>query len=165
MTAKATRKPSPKSKPKAKLRTKPKLEIDYKNVEILAGRGLTQAQIALALGISEATLYARKRESEDFADAIKRGRAKAIGVVSGKLQELINEGNLGAIIFYLKAQGGWKETDKHEISGSNGEAIKVETKSEYDLSKLSVKQLETLEAILNGVSTSKPDGDKEVESS
>ena len=51
------------------------------------------------------------------------------------------------------------------LTGADGGAVKVETKQEYDLSKLSVSQLEALEAILHDSDTSKPSGDTTMESS
>ena len=73
-------------------------------------------EIALALGISEDTLGRRKRDSADFADAIKKGKAKGKAFVGGKLMEKIADGDTAAMIFYLKAKAGWKE--KQEITGS-----------------------------------------------
>lgn len=107
------------------MKTKPKIQIDLVQVEALAQRGLTQQQIADALGISVSTLYKNKRENEEFVDAIKRGKAKGIAVATNKLFELMKEGNLGAVIFFLKTQGGWKETNITEIQGKNGGAVQV----------------------------------------
>ena len=78
---------------------------------------------------------------------------------------LIKEGNPAAIIFYMKSRCGWRETVKQEITGADGGAVKIETKQEYDLSKLSVSQLEALETILNDSDTSKSGGNKTLESS
>ena len=100
--------------------TKPKIEINIKQVEALAARGLTQQQIADSLGISESTLYTNKRENVDFAEAIKRGKAKGIATVTNKLFAKIEEGNLTATIFYLKTQAGWKETSVNEITSPDG---------------------------------------------
>ena len=100
--------------------TKPKIEINLKQVEALAARGLTQQQIADSLGISESTLYTNKRENVDFAEAIKRGKAKGIATVTNKLFAKIEEGNLTATIFYLKTQAGWKETSVNEITNPDG---------------------------------------------
>ena len=100
--------------------TKPKIEINLKQVEALAARGLTQQQIADSLGISESTLYTNKRENVDFAEAIKRGKAKGIATVTNKLFAKIEEGNLTATIFYLKTQAGWKETNVNEITNPDG---------------------------------------------
>ena len=100
--------------------TKPKIEINLKQVEALAARGLTQQQIADSLGISESTLYTNKRENVDFAEAIKRGKAKGIATVTNKLFAKIEEGNLTATIFYLKTQAGWKETSVNEHISPDG---------------------------------------------
>ena len=100
--------------------TKPKIHIDLKQVESLAANGLTQEQIAAALGISESTLHQRKRDSADFAAAIKRGKAKGIALVTNKLMESIKGGNMTGMIFFLKTQAGWKETNVQEHTGANG---------------------------------------------
>jgi len=107
--------------------TKPKIHIDLKQVESLAANGLTQEQIAAALGISETTLHQRKRDSADFAAAIKRGKAKGIALVTNKLMESIKGGNMTGMIFFLKTQAGWKETNVQEHTGANGGAIQVNT--------------------------------------
>ena len=105
--------------------TKPKIQIDLKQVESLAANGLTQEQIAAALGISERTLRSRKGEIADFADAIKRGKAKGIALVTNKLMESIKGGNMTGMIFFLKTQAGWKETNLHEVTGANGDPISL----------------------------------------
>ena len=94
--------------------TKPKIHIDLKQVESLAANGLTQEQIAAALGISESTLHKRKQENPEFTAAIKRGKAKGIALVTNKLMESIKGGNMTAMIFFLKTQAGWKEPASQE---------------------------------------------------
>lgn len=105
--------------------TKPKIQIDLKQVESLAANGLTQEQIAAALGISERTLRSRKGEIADFADAIKRGKAKGIALVTNKLMESIKGGNMTGMIFFLKTQAGWKETNVQEHTGKDGTALQA----------------------------------------
>ena len=114
--------------------TKPKIQIDLKQVESLAANGLTQEQIAAALGISESTLHKRKQENTEFTAAIKRGKAKGIALVTNKLMESIKGGNMTGMIFFLKTQAGWKETNIQEVTGANGEAIQhaVSIKIEFD---------------------------------
>ena len=56
------------------MNTKPKIEIDLAKVEALASRLLTKEQIAISLGISEATFYNRQGENLEILEAIKRGR-------------------------------------------------------------------------------------------
>lgn len=105
--------------------TKPKIQIDLKQVESLAANGLTHEQIAAALGISESTLTKRKRESADFTAAIKRGKAKGIALVTNKLMESIKGGNMTGMIFFLKTQAGWKETNVQEHTGKDGTALQA----------------------------------------
>lgn len=96
-----------------------KIKLNLSKVEELASLGLTHEQIADSLGISQTTLYTRKK-SEDFAGAIKKGQAKGIAHVTNKLREQIDEGNMTAAIFFLKTRAGWKETqvieNNHKIS-------------------------------------------------
>ena len=148
-----------------KKRTRPRIQIDLDKVEQLAQVCDNEEEIALALGISYRTLQNRKKDFANFATAIKKGKAKANAFVGGKLMSLIKEGNSAAIIFYMKSRCGWRETVKQEITGADGGAVKIETKQEYDLSKLSVSQLEALETILNDSDTSKSGGNKTLESS
>ena len=105
--------------------TKPKIKIDLKQVEALAANGLTDEQIASALGISRTTLSNRKRENEQFVLAIKRGKAKGIALVTNKLMESIKGGNITGMIFFLKTQAGWKETNIQEHTGANGDPISL----------------------------------------
>ena len=114
--------------------TKPKIQIDLKQVESLAANGLTQEQIAAALGISESTLHKRKQENTEFTAAIKRGKAKGIALVTNKLMESIKGGNMTAMIFFLKTQAGWKETNVQEHTGANGQPIQqaITIKVEFD---------------------------------
>ena len=107
--------------------TKPKIQIDLAKVESLAANGLTDEQIASALGISRTTLSNRKRENEQFVQAIKKGKAKGIALVTNKLMESIKGGNMTGMIFFLKTQAGWKETNVQEHTGANGGAIQVNT--------------------------------------
>jgi DNA-binding Xre family transcriptional regulator len=113
------------------METKPKIELDLQQVEVLASRGLTKEQIADALGMSYSTLNRRQNDPEYAADlevAIKRGKAKAISFVAGKLQKLIEEGNLGAICFYLKTQGGWSEKSEMTFKGDAKNPLTIDNR-------------------------------------
>lgn len=92
----------------------PRIQIDLKKVEEYAQICDNEEEIALALGISYTTLQRRKKDYEDFGDAIKRGKAKANVFVGGKLMQKIKEGDTASTIFYLKTRCGWKETQKIE---------------------------------------------------
>ena len=49
-------------------KTKPKIEFDLAKVEELASRGLTNAQIAHNLNVSERTIYNNKKENAEIAE-------------------------------------------------------------------------------------------------
>ena len=93
-----------------------RIPIDLKKVEEYAQVCDSEEEIALALGISQATLIRRKKDYADFANAIKRGRAKANVFVGGKLMQKIKEGDTASTIFYLKTRCGWRETQKLDVT-------------------------------------------------
>ncbi len=116
----------------AKSKTKPRIEIDLDRVTELASRGLSHEQIAAALGISRTTLQARKRESEQFAQAIEKGQAQGIEQVSNALFQNAMGGNVTAQIFFLKARAKWRDRPE-DMDTDDGEAspvsVNVEVKS------------------------------------
>ena len=82
----------------------------------MASRGLTVAQIASCLGISETTLYKKQNEAE-FMDAIKKVRAEGINQVSNALFEKATQGNVTAMIYYLKTRDreNWGENQPEPL--------------------------------------------------
>ncbi|MDP4745244.1 MAG: hypothetical protein NWS22_10435 [Porticoccaceae bacterium] len=83
----------------------------------MASNGLTVAQIAVCLGISESTLYGKQSEYKEFLDAIKRGRAEGIHKVSNALFEKAAQGNVTAMIYYLKVRDreNWGENQPEPL--------------------------------------------------
>jgi DNA-binding CsgD family transcriptional regulator len=86
-----------------------KIELDLKQIEALAARGLTQAEICAVVGISESTLYRLKRKMTEMTDAIKRGRAQGHAVVANALYESAKGGNVTAGVWYEKTRCGITE--------------------------------------------------------
>jgi hypothetical protein len=83
-------------------------------VEAMAGF-LTVEQIADYLGIGRRTFDEVRERQPEVSAAYKKGRARALaGVGKGLLMRAI-EGDNVASIFYLKTQGGWRETGDDEI--------------------------------------------------
>ena len=132
-----------------------KIPIDLRKVEEYAQVCDSEEEIAFALGVSQDTLTRRKQEYADFAEAIKRGKAKANVFVGGKLMEKIRGGDTASIIFYMKARCGWKETSRNELSGANGGAIKVDATP--DLSGVDLDKLKAVKEMLYGNSTADTD--------
>ena len=126
---------------KAKIRPEtalpPKLiNLDLKLVETLAGKGLSEKQIGQYCGYSSATHWAKmRRENPDINAAIDRGRAKTIVKVADALiDNAIEEKNVTAQIFFLKAQAGW--SDKVEIKAEVNQNMSVKDMSETELLNL-----------------------------
>lgn len=93
-----------------------KNEIDLKEVQRLSGLGLTQEQIASYLGIHESTFYEWKSNKDfpEFSEALKKGKARAVQEMTNALfEEGTKNRNLGAMVFYLKNQAGWKDRIDH----------------------------------------------------
>ena len=82
-----------------------------KQIQTLAGFGLTQEQIARVMGIDRKTLA--KHCGEDYA----RGKDVAMTQAVQALFHNIKKGKEASIFFYLKTQHGWRETPKTEQQG------------------------------------------------
>ena len=104
--------------------TRTKIEIDFSEVERLSGIGLSNKEVASALGIAEATLYRRKQDNESFESALKKGRAKAAADIANAVYENAMKGNITAQIWYEKTRRGL--SDKVPIDGD------VEIKLNYE---------------------------------
>ena len=70
----------------------------------MASRGLTVAQIADCLGVSESTMYNKQEEYLEFMDSIKRGRSKGMDEITNALFEKAKAGDNTSMIFYLKTR-------------------------------------------------------------
>jgi len=92
---------------------RPSIELDQQQVqevETLAAV-LTQDQMADYFGFSSRTFRNMMKRDERVFSAYKKGRAKAIGLVSQSLLASATRGNTTAAIFYLKTQAGWREQE------------------------------------------------------
>lgn len=89
-------------------------EAQRAEVETLAAV-LSSAQIADFLGIGRTTFYTLMNRDADLAERYKRGRARAVGAVAQSLITKARGGNVTAMIFYLKTQGGWRETVESRV--------------------------------------------------
>ena len=113
---------------------KPKIKIDFAQVEELAAARLTQEQIAGMLGIGERTLYRRKNDMAEMAAALTRGKNRAILKYADKLMQIADNkekeydtsSQLKAIMFFLERKGGWVKQDKLALEKKEPEPLKVE---------------------------------------
>jgi hypothetical protein len=80
--------------------------------------GIPQVDIARVLGRSVHWLQDRCR------DELDQGLAETHAKVGAALVKAALEGNVTAMIFYLKTQGRWRETQAHEHSGPDGVPVR-----------------------------------------
>lgn len=85
-----------------------------KQIQTLAGFGLTQEQIARVLGMHRETL--RKHALEDF----ERGKDLALTQAVQSLFANIKKGKEASIFFYLKTQHRWREIPKDDEPNRSG---------------------------------------------
>jgi len=98
-------------------------EIDFKEVERLAGLGSTDEEMAMFLGVTART-FNNWKKNPDFFQALKRGKAKVDLVVVDKLLKKALDGDTTAIIFWLKNRQRERWRDKRDIGlGGDGEGI------------------------------------------
>lgn len=103
------------SKPKT-ARLKP---ADYVNA-ITEAQGLISVA-ARRLGTSRSAVYAAINRHPTVAEAAEDARERTTDLAEGKLYGKINDGDITAIIFYLKTQGkarGYIERQERHHSGS-----------------------------------------------
>lgn len=88
-------------------------------LEAWARDGLTDEQIASNIGIRRETLCEWKKKYPNISNALKRGKEVVDIEVENALHKLAVEGNITAIIFWLKNRKPDKWRDKpKEISSS-----------------------------------------------
>jgi hypothetical protein len=108
----------------AKYGPKPKT-LDIERVESVAAMGGTNEQIAVALRISEGTLFNIRKRDKAVDDAIKRGKEKADLLVIGALYKKAIAGDVTAMIFWLKNRQPDKWRDRHEAAFLGEQAVTV----------------------------------------
>ena len=88
-------------------------------VEALAAY-LTAEQISDYFGIGRTTFFAMMEREPDISERYKRGKAKAVGAVAQNLIKKAREGDNSCMMFYLKTQAGWRETQQVDHTSSDG---------------------------------------------
>ena len=99
-------------------------------VVMMTSNGVKHTEQARALNCGERTLQ------KYFKDELAFGKMRATAHVSGALYRNAMEGNVSAQIFWLKAQGGWREADRLEITGANGKDLLTDTEREQRLAAI-----------------------------
>ena len=91
-------------------------EDDYKQISAWSGDGLSETQIATLLGVNISTITREKKRNEQFAQAIKKGRYKAVQLVANKVFQNAMDGKETSAIFFLKNRDPDNWADRQEIN-------------------------------------------------
>lgn len=74
-------------------------------IEVMAKNGGILASVATALKVSRGAIYTWINEDSELKESLYDIRQSMIDFAEGKLFKQIDEGNIVAILFYLKTQG------------------------------------------------------------
>lgn len=132
----------------ANKRGRPQKPIDWDQVDKLCRMFCTGDEIAGFLGISYDTLYHRVKAEKGmtFSEYFKRHSGVGKIALRRKQFEIATSGNVSMLIWLGKQY--LNQAEKQELSGRDGEAIKIENNEKLDLSRLSIDELEHLEELL-----------------
>jgi len=81
----------------------------------MAQLGMTSDQVAHVFGISINRYFKELKKNPTFKTAQLAGKGLAIQYACEKLWEKVEEGNLSAIIFYLRTQAKWSSLEKNVV--------------------------------------------------
>jgi hypothetical protein len=102
------------------------------------------------ISITRSAISQRINKKEALREIHDEAAETMIDRTEDKLFQAIEDGNVTAIIFYLKCKGkhrGYIERQSLEVSGPGGRAINVNQQSKADLTKLTDEEFENLVAI------------------
>lgn len=83
--------------------------LDLEHIKAMAAQGMSRQQIGSFYGVSGQWVGKLIKKHPELEEAFNAGLAQGINRASNKLMELIEAGNIVAILFYLKCQAGWME--------------------------------------------------------
>jgi DNA-binding XRE family transcriptional regulator len=103
-------------------------ELEIAKIKKHAPR-LTKKQIADLLGVSENTFREIEKRQPEVSEVYKKAKAEQIDTVVGHLFSLCEQGNVTAIIFFLRTQAGWQDEviQNTHIPSMNIETVDDET--------------------------------------
>lgn len=128
----------------------PKKTLDKRQIQEIVkmgNLGLSQEKMAFILGMHLNTLRQRMKENPEVQEAYERGVAEASYNVRATAYNMATSGkNFPATRFWLKCREKWSEVHKVELTGKDGEAIRIMTKDERDAAiKTAMKVLKETE--------------------
>lgn len=106
-------------------------EEQVEKIEVLA-EVLTQEQIADYFGIHRSTFNSILKRDERALKHYKKAKSNIIFDIGGGLLAKAREGDLGAMIFFLKTQAQWRETNRVEIESTGDKPTRIILEPAYE---------------------------------
>jgi len=106
-------------------RGRPRIKIDYKQVEQLAAMQCTDEEIAAVLGVERSTIKRRKKDDDEFCTAYKKGKERGKASLRRMQFKVAEGGNATMLIWLGKQYLGQSDKTQQEISGPDGGPIPV----------------------------------------
>lgn len=122
---------------------KPTADTRYR-VTAYAMVGTPQQDIARLLGVHPSTLQ------RHYSNELKLARSEANAKVGGRLFQAAMEGNVSAMIFWMKAQAGWREVSRTEVTGADGKPL-LPRNARPDFSMLTDEERRQLSGLISKV--------------
>lgn len=94
-----------------------------RQIEQLAGYGLTEAAIAHVIGVDPRTFRRRKDDEDAVVSALEKGKSKAEGIIGQALFNKAKNGDLGAIVWWEKTRGGRVDSSQVRHADAKGENL------------------------------------------
>ena len=92
-------------------------------------------------GVSRSAFYEMLKDDPEFAERVEDAKEQAIDHVESKLFNLIDNGDTGATIFFLKTRGKKRGyVERQEVTGADNTPIKIE----IDFKNASIDELRQL---------------------
>lgn len=105
-----------------------KAHLKEKILELYEASGCNVSSVCKRVGIARKTFYEWKKEDKEFTSKLEEIEDGLIDYVETALMKQIKEGQLTAIIFYLKTKGkdrGYTERVEHKIDEDAGIEIVI----------------------------------------
>ncbi len=109
-----------------------KVTVEQVEQALIANGGWI-TKTAQALGVSTQAVSKRVKGSERLQKVVEDVKAKYLDLAESKLIQKINDGDLGAICFYLKCQGKERGyVEKHQLEASGNISVSLVAPEQYE---------------------------------
>ena len=96
-------------------------------VQQLAAFGLRQSEVVLFVKKKDGTSISEPTLLKNFKNELCTGKVKANVKVAQTLYKKAIGGDTTSMIFWLKSQAGWKDTQRVELTGKDGGPVEQKT--------------------------------------